>query len=1226
MNYNFTVNITGQLSPSSIANIRKQISDIGKSTGVKIDSTPIKQTGKALQDATKHSNIFGQSIGNVAKKIVGWTVMTGVIFGVIHALKDGIAAVVALDSALVELRKVSNLTADGLKQVVIQASAIGDEVARTTTDVIKATSAFARMGYSVKDSLNLAKQAEMLVNIGDGINDVDTSTAAIISTLKGFNMTADQTSKILDILNEVSNNYAVDTSDLADGITRVSATLGMAGNSLEQTVAMITAATEVLRDSSRASIGLRTIALRLRGVSEEGEDLSDLVPKLKDEFNDIGIALLDSNNNFRSTFDILKDLSGVWGGLTDLQKANLTMLIAGTRQSDVLNSVLINSKTLINANVTAQNSLGSAAKENAIYMESIAAKTELFSKAAQDLWMNAINSDTIKGLVDFGTGLLKIADSLGLVNVAITVLGGIILAKYIPAILSATGVTTAFTVAVASAPPVLLALGSMAIIGGIIALVNAIDNANVSISDMYETLNRNYIQTEKNISELKSLASSYEELAKKENKSVEDKTELLNIQTVLNTKYNDAFGSVNLYTDAIQSNNSAIEDNIELIKEQARIEAENFIKINKLYYEQAKSYLDTSLYREIPNVMGIEFENPEDALNQLADMIKRASTVNAGMQNTFQEWYDEIYTEIIDAQNIIIQYEGYVNELHALETASLPIVTPDLSTNIFDMDKAVKEAVNSFKDLYSAMQNLLSIQEKLNEAEELTPDLINDIVSSFPELIGQLDSLQSAQDAVNNKLTDFRLEMAKSYADASMSTQGFWEQVLATGKISISSLAKLAGMSAQNFAKLESNKAKSAALAANASAGAWAKYYSMSAKDIKKQMDAILKYSSSSQGVNPAYYDLKALYDLYTSLENTMGKISVGGISGGGGGGSSSANKISNYLKGLKALLDAQNDILDIEIDKQKELLDTLKEQYEVEDMITKLQQTQLELTNATNEKNVRLYNPETGKFEWVADPRAVRDAQKAYDDAQQEYTRYQEEKAFEDQIDALSNQKNSISTVIDAINNVIQRGIGLQIKSWDQLIAKLNELGIAYKDISGMVDVGAATPVVTSNAQASAIDIVLQKGDKGSKVKVLQRALNALGYSVGSISGNFDNKTKTALIAFQTRNGVTPTGKLDDATKSQFNLKGYKSGGTVDYTGLAAVHGSGINPEYMYSARDVKSIMSSVPQLLANMSTHGGGDIYIDEMNVNANSPNDWVRQMKSISVLDKRTPKGGR
>ena len=254
MNYKFSVLVEGQLSAASIQKIQAQLQQIGKNAGVKIDSTPIKQASGALKEASKSAGIFGQSITDVAKKVIGWTAITTVVFGVIRAIRNGIQAVVDLDTALVELRKVTRLSESALGDFTKQAMEVGTTVARTTQEIVSASAMFARMGFSPADSLNLAQQAAVLVNVGDGINDVGEAAGTIISVLKGFGMEASQAMSAIDKLNEVSNNYAVTVGDLSEGLTRVSASLAAAGNTLDQSIAMITSASEVIRDSGRASI------------------------------------------------------------------------------------------------------------------------------------------------------------------------------------------------------------------------------------------------------------------------------------------------------------------------------------------------------------------------------------------------------------------------------------------------------------------------------------------------------------------------------------------------------------------------------------------------------------------------------------------------------------------------------------------------------------------------------------------------------------------------------------------------------------------------------------------------------------------------------------------------------------------------------------------------------------------------------------------------------------
>jgi hypothetical protein len=73
--------------------------------------------------------------------------------------------------------------------------------------------------------------------------------------------------------------------------------------------------------------GLKTISMRLRGVSEEGEELSASMGEFIKEIT--GVSLTNANNEFRSTYDILKDIGEVWDDLNSMEQAMLAEEIAG---------------------------------------------------------------------------------------------------------------------------------------------------------------------------------------------------------------------------------------------------------------------------------------------------------------------------------------------------------------------------------------------------------------------------------------------------------------------------------------------------------------------------------------------------------------------------------------------------------------------------------------------------------------------------------------------------------------------------------------------------------------------------------------------------------------------------------------------------------------------------------------------------------------------------------
>jgi len=59
----------------------------------------------------------------------------------------------------------------------------------------------------------------------------------------------------------------------------------------------------------------------------------------------------------------------------------------------------------------------------------------------------------------------------------------------------------------------------------------------------------------------------------------------------------------------------------------------------------------------------------------------------------------------------------------------------------------------------------------------------------------------------------------------------------------------------------------------------------------------------------------------------------------------------------------------------------------------------------------------------------------------------------------------------------------------------------------------------------------LLKYGSKGSAVNKLQILLNGLGYSVGTVDGEFGAKTKAAVVKFQKANGLTADGEVGAKT-----------------------------------------------------------------------------------------------
>lgn len=69
-----------------------------------------------------------------------------------------------------------------------------------------------------------------------------------------------------------------------------------------------------------------------------------------------------------------------------------------------------------------------------------------------------------------------------------------------------------------------------------------------------------------------------------------------------------------------------------------------------------------------------------------------------------------------------------------------------------------------------------------------------------------------------------------------------------------------------------------------------------------------------------------------------------------------------------------------------------------------------------------------------------------------------------------------------------------------------------------------------------------LKNGSTGSGVTALQSALSALGYTVGTIDGDFGSNTESAVKTFQTANGLTVDGVAGPITLAAINNQSSQS------------------------------------------------------------------------------------
>lgn len=386
------------------------------------DYNRLREQFGAIQTDAKNLGISGetgfQRLNNQVQKLATYLSGATLLFGAINQIKTMITNVIELDSAMTELKKVTDETDATYESFLTNAVSRAKSLGAALSDVVSATADFARLGYDIADSAALADAAIVYKNVGDGIESIEDASTSIISTMKAFGVEAEDVMTIVDRFNEVDNRFSISSKGIGDALLRSASSLSTAGNTLDESIALITAMNEVVQDPDVVGTSLKTIASRLRTTKGELEELGEDAEGAAESITALQTKLLNlthgkvnifesDNVTFKSTYDIMQELASVWGEMNDLEQASVTELIGQVRQANTFSSLMNNMSTAAQVVETSMNSTGSALAENDKYLESIRGHMSLLAASAESFSNTIIDSEVLKTGID---GLRTIID------------------------------------------------------------------------------------------------------------------------------------------------------------------------------------------------------------------------------------------------------------------------------------------------------------------------------------------------------------------------------------------------------------------------------------------------------------------------------------------------------------------------------------------------------------------------------------------------------------------------------------------------------------------------------------------------------------------------------------------------------------------------------------------------------------------------------------------------
>lgn len=389
------------------------------STYFKAGEQAVENFKNACYKAGLETETLGQKLSRLFKEHFQTAIAMAGVAMVKQGLREVYNNVLELDTAVTELKKVSSMTGDEMNSYLERTATNARELGASISDLVTSTADWKRLGYSDEDSEELARVAALMANVGDGIDNATTASSYLISTMQGFGLVADDAEHLLDCMNQIANTEPVSMEDLGIIMQKSSAAMSAAGNTYQETLAMASALNGVLQDSESSGTFLKTLSMYLRASKTDAENagiatdgMASSVSELRSELKQLaGVDIMKNDNTFKSTYQIMKELSEVWKDLSDTTQANITELISGKRGGQGTSALLNNFSVAEDAMKQALNSSGSAMRENQTYMDSLQAKLNQLDSAFQKFSTDLMKSDIPKFFVSLATVFVDGADS-----------------------------------------------------------------------------------------------------------------------------------------------------------------------------------------------------------------------------------------------------------------------------------------------------------------------------------------------------------------------------------------------------------------------------------------------------------------------------------------------------------------------------------------------------------------------------------------------------------------------------------------------------------------------------------------------------------------------------------------------------------------------------------------------------------------------------------------------
>lgn len=1055
-------------------------------------SEATKKQADVAELASKKNSLLGDSLDRIIAKVSAWQLINWAVSSAIGTFRDAIQTIKEVDTQLVTIRKTTDLTEEEIRKLTDSTYELAAAYGRTADELLDLTATFARAG--LHDQLEqMTELAALLENVGD--IEGDTAAKFILAANAAWQLQGnyDSLMEIIDGMNAVTNQAAVDMEALTTGITVAGSVFANAGETAQTYTALVgSAVAATQRSGSEVARGLRTIAMNIRSIKGELEDgeiideasISDAAAAL----HSVGISVADANGELRLTSDVLADLAGKWNDLTTAEQAYLAESLAGKRQANVLTALMQNWSEVSRQMTLYAEGAGSALQENEIYLDSWEAKTKQLSAAWTNLIQGFVDTGFVKGLIETVTQLINLLDKgRAIIDLILPGIGAINFTKdfrdMFGIVKEADDAVDSFSRTTKDATEAVNDFGGAGReFGNEIATVSEnTDEAVTTLKTLITTLDEvagSFSVVESAFKDFEENGSlSYSTLSK-----IVDKFSDLNDDAL--AEYIRRLTDANLTGDDL--NQIMGEMTIALINQ--KIAAEGLTAADKALIEKMLDEAGVANAAEVAEYLLAEAENTaareaENATGAIEELNNTPIVTNnkleavSGLHEGFKSLQEQIWrttqqlklykNEAADSDTwskgkhkadkdrngataeFVTGSPGYEGTFKGKSV--IPVFNYDGGSNDDDDDDdgkgrgsvrntttakeedkaltAIKEQIQAHKDKISLLKSELSLMKERGDSED-------DLVAKMREI--QAAEHQSAEYLREN--ADYWEELKIDQSDVNALSIDWWkiqndindllEKTVDLREDELDAIQSSISLEKQKLEFLEeSGKSVEEQIA---QIKVIQKQLHNEAEQRRANLETLKASGASASELADAEAEIVKLSTEWWEYQNKIDKLLTKQAE-------EAEKKRKEQIKAAKeealALLNAEEAAAKGPLQEELELLqaqdDALKDEREEAEKLLAVEKAREALINAQNERNIRQYNASTGQWEWVANASTVEKAQENLAKAEQALSDYYAKR----EIDALKERINAVGETYDKLRDAVNdfaEAVENGTASWD--------------------------------------------------------------------------------------------------------------------------------------------------------------------------------------------------